>query len=605
MKKGYLIFVFLFQLGLCTNAQILTFEFAEIAGNEETIESNSNNPHIESSIISRGNGLNASANGDRFNATNWGIISIEQSISDENYMEFSITPNTGYEFSIDSIYFQFMRSNEGPIQMVFRSSEDNFGSNLDQIYAIADNTNQQTFTFTFSQTSNHEVIYRIYMYAESNAGSGGIGDKAGDDIIVYGSVAHINSSDQIIIARNCDPNSNYAPDRYAEIYNAGDLALDITGWKLENIQNNTVAFSWTFSGSIAAGETWVCARANATGQTISPDVTATWSGDSWNGTGGDGTVLKDASANIKDFAVLDGTASDNFENGQMKRKLDVVISSNSFNDDEWSYVATVSNANDLLPGEHGTVWANKNTNWGTDSNWDNLVPTETTDAFIVAGDDIPNLDVNGVSRNLTIKSGALLTVPAGKTLTVNGTLTNEAGTSGLVLKSDAAGASSLLHQTDDVSATVESYFADLNEYYLVSSPISNATANVFFGDYLAYWDEVNGVWMNIYDEETALTVGGGYSLKKVNDHTATYEGLLNNGDIEITGLNWTDQSATYGDGWNLIGNPFPSVLDFSKVDVSGTSIIAGASVWVHGSTNEGSYISYSQGTGVNEQARFI
>ena len=235
------------------------------------------------------------------------------------------------------------------------------------------------------------LTYMIYMYAESNIGKGGIGGDIGNDLILFGSVDQITPSDQIIITRNCDPDANYEADRYAEIYNAGGQDLDITGWTLENIQNNSVAFYWTFNGTIAAGETWVCARADATDQTINPDVTATWSGAGWNGKDGDGTILKDASGNIKDEAVKSGTTN-KIENKQMKRKLDVILSNFSFDPDEWVFTS-ITNANDLLPGEHGTVWANIDSNWGTDGNWDNLVPTETADAFIVAGSDIPNLNV--------------------------------------------------------------------------------------------------------------------------------------------------------------------------------------------------------------------
>jgi hypothetical protein len=581
---------------LASDIRILTFEFEGLDGDEETAISNFNESNLQSTDISRSIKLTPTSSEDQFAATSWGDVDIQTSVDDGRYMEFEIQPNAGYQFTVNHIYIRVKRSLSGTRGIAIRSSLDNFANNLDQEYAIADNEDAQEFLFSFSQTSMRSITYRIYMHAESNSGKGGIGGDIGNDIIVFGSVDQITPSDQIIIARNCDPDDNFEADRYAEIYNAGGADLDITGWTLENIQNNSVAFSWTFSGSIAAGETWVCARADATDQTISPDVTATWSGDSWNGKDGDGTILKDDLGNIKDNAVQSGTTN-KFEDKQMKRKLDVILSNSSFDPNEWVFTS-LTNANDLLPGEHGTVWANKNPNWGTDGNWDNLVPTETADAFIVAGADIPNLNVEGVCRNLTIKPGALLTVPAGKTLSVNGTLTNEAGINGLVLESDASGPSSLLHQTDGVPASVESYFIDLNEYYLVSSPISNATANVFFGDYLAYWDEVTGNWMNIYDETTALAIGGGYSLKKVNDHTATYQGLLNNGEETVSGL--TRTSGDYA-GWNLLGNPYPSVLDADGLSYS--NLDASVSVYPHSGSS--GYLAYSLGTGGSDEARYI
>ena len=79
------IFTFLLLfIGLFTSelgwGQILTFDFAGIAGNEATANSNSNNANLSSSTISRGAGLTALANGDRFNATDWAITSIANAI---------------------------------------------------------------------------------------------------------------------------------------------------------------------------------------------------------------------------------------------------------------------------------------------------------------------------------------------------------------------------------------------------------------------------------------------------------------------------------------------------------------------------------------------
>jgi len=203
-----LAFLLLFTLGISTNSwsQILTFEFASIAGDEATVGSNSNDANLSASTISRGAGLTASANADRFNATNWAETSIANAVTGDNYMEFTITPNSGYEFRVTSIYFQVERSSTGPRGIALRSSEDGYASNLDQEYAVADVTTDQTFTFTFTQNfTSSAVTYRIYMWAEGTSGSGGIGDASGDDIIVYGSTTanaeptnHISSYTTIV-----------------------------------------------------------------------------------------------------------------------------------------------------------------------------------------------------------------------------------------------------------------------------------------------------------------------------------------------------------------------------------------------------------------------
>jgi hypothetical protein len=170
--------------------QILTFNFDTLAGGEATANSNFNDPNLTASTISRGAGLTASANGGRFNATSWALTSIANAVTGNDYMEFTITPNVGYEFSVSSVVIRFQRSATGPSALVLRNSLDGYATNLDTQYAITDNTSTQTFTFTFSQANTATAVtYRLYAYAEAGTGTGGPGDDVvNDDIVVNGVV---------------------------------------------------------------------------------------------------------------------------------------------------------------------------------------------------------------------------------------------------------------------------------------------------------------------------------------------------------------------------------------------------------------------------------
>ena len=170
--------------------QILTFDFAGLAGNEATANSNTNNTNLTSSNISRGAGLTASTNGDRFNATDWAVSSIANAVTGNDYMQFTVTPNSGFQFSVSSIVFQIQRSSTGFTALALRSSVDGYASNLDAQKSITDNTSTQTVTFTFAQSnSSTAVTYRLYGFAEAGTGSGGPGDGIGNDITVNGSVS--------------------------------------------------------------------------------------------------------------------------------------------------------------------------------------------------------------------------------------------------------------------------------------------------------------------------------------------------------------------------------------------------------------------------------
>ena len=200
MKQNYffkvgLVLLFIFNISQSYGQDILTFDFSSLAGNEITASSNTNNSNLTTSTISRGAGLTASANSGRFNATNWSIGNIDTAITDEDYMEFTITPNPTFQFSVSSITVNVQRSGTGPGAITLRSSVDGYTNNLDSEKAITDNTSVQQFTFTFSQSdSTSPVTYRFYLHtAESTTGSGGF-EGTGNDIIVNGIVSSASSS---------------------------------------------------------------------------------------------------------------------------------------------------------------------------------------------------------------------------------------------------------------------------------------------------------------------------------------------------------------------------------------------------------------------------
>lgn len=160
----------------------------------------------------------------------------------------------------------------------------------------------------------------------------------------------VTNAQGLFISQNCDPKDNYAADRFAEIYNPTTASIDLTGWTLENVQAGAVAFTWTLSGTIASDEALICGNVDATAQTITPDFTATWVGNTWNGKGIDGTILKNASGDVVDYAVQ-ADATGTFENAEMVRNANVNTPTATFDASEWTFTA-VTNAVDATPGTH-------------------------------------------------------------------------------------------------------------------------------------------------------------------------------------------------------------------------------------------------------------
>ena len=404
-------------------------------------------------------------------------------------------------------------------------------------------------------------------------------------------------SQNVIIARNCDPNYNYSPDRFAEIYNAGNAAVNLTGWTLENIQGESVKFSWLLSGTINPGETKICGNANTTGQTITPDFTATWIGTSWNGTGGDGTVLKNTSGTVVDSAVQHD-ATGTFSNKEMKRKLTVTSPTATYDASQWVF-STVNDANDVFPGSHGTVFrtTTSGTLWGTANNWDDEVPTATVDAYIpvtvAAKADGPIASPN-VCNNLTIASGGSLSIPVNKALTVNGTLSIDASaTPGtLTVSSTSSGNGSLIVDgTVTGNATVQRYIAAYtagtgagNGWHEIGCPVQsmNITSSSSFypgtNDDLYKWDETatdGKNWRNYKASSFNFSAGEGYLVAHNGDITYSYTGTLNTSSVTINSLT----TGGTGNGWHLLGNPFPSAIKWKDGNWTLTNVGGVAEIW--------------------------
>jgi hypothetical protein len=191
-------------------------------------------------------------------------------------------------------------------------------------------------------------------------------------------------------------------------------------------------------------------------------------------------------------------------------------------------------------------------------------------------------------------------------------MANSAGVTGLVLKSDANGAGSLIHNTANVSATVESFMSTLDSYHFVASPVADALSEVFHYAWLYQWNEPTQYWDNIVATTVSILPGKGYSLVLSNvgggtpsqspNNPVIYTGILNNGlvgsDNNISNTDGTDASI---DGYNLVGNPYPSAIDWDATTGWTKTNVDNAIYFFK--TN--AYASYVNGTGTNGGSQYI
>lgn len=323
------------------------------------------------------------------------------------------------------------------------------------------------------------------------------------------------------------------------------------------------------------------------------------------------------------------------------------------------------------------VWTGTtSTDWFTASNWCGSVPVSTSDVVIGSGTaNMPVIASTGATcRNLTVNTGATLTIAGSNTLSVKGNVANSgtlAGTGTAVLNGTAAqtvtgtgvfknitlnnasgatlsGAvtvSGVLTLTAGTLASNGNLTVDLTTgqisgagsgsvsgnvtfkrsvssagYHYISSPIPGKTVadwndNVTISTgsqyrNLYYYDETiadpdNEIgWTAITSLSAPLASMKGYALyynsAATMDVTGTYTHAAVPANVTLTN---TVSSDVTSDGWNLIGNPYPSTLDWDAASGWTKTNINNAIYFWDPVNNR--YASYVAGVGTNGGTRYI
>lgn len=192
--------------------------------------------------------------------------------------------------------------------------------------------------------------------------------------------------------------------------------------------------------------------------------------------------------------------------------------------------------------------------------------------------DCPTCDV-------TVANGAELTIDAAKTynsITIAPTakLTNNSAltVSNIVIESDATGTGTIKGDVTG-TATVNQYLPGYRTWYL-SSPVAGASPTGM--NRIKYYDETTNTWSVASTETTPATLpfmlGKGYLVvPNVDVSNIRFEGTLNSGNVSI------DLTRSNGNGpkpgFNLIGNPYPSYMDWDLVNDANSSIMQTSTMW--------------------------
>lgn len=245
----------------------------------------------------------------------------------------------------------------------------------------------------------------------------------------------------------------------------------------------------------------------------------------------------------------------------------------------------------------GTV----SSNWNVSGNWeDGTVPTASDDVLIsstASNQPRVTLDVStpAVCRDLTIQSGAILTINAGKGLTVSGDVDNQ-GT--LLVKANAAAIGSFLNTgslSGGGSYQMEQYLSGSGGstpdgiFYYVGSPVVGAdveTYDIASGNKVWTADESSQSYIQQTVGSTVLEAAKGYAVRMGVTGDVTFDGTsFNTGAQSATGLTRTGITES-NRGYNLVSNPYPSTIDWNELSKTNLS----NSIWFR--TNQGGTMTF-------------
>jgi len=188
-----------------------------------------------------------------------------------------------------------------------------------------------------------------------------------------------------------------------------------------------------------------------------------------------------------------------------------------------------------------------------------------TDCDITVSNNVQlTIDQTQTIKSITVAPGAKLTLNTGNTLTA---------TNGITLQSDATGTATILNSgTYSGNITAQQYLGSARNWY-VSSPVTNATSPANnITRYYEYVEAGNNADLSVTGSTAywkglstgnSMAIGKGYIAQASAGTTVSFSGTPNNGDITTT-FDLTRDDAK-GKGFNLVGNPYPSFIDWSLV----------------------------------------
>ena len=408
-------------------------------------------------------------------------------------------------------------------------------------------------------------------------------------------------------------NGPESPDdtiEFIEIYNADTTTVFLEGYYF----SQGVSFTFPVDATINSGE-FIIITNNASVFSGSGYQVFEWVNDSLSNTG-EAIEMNNpggSQVDIVDFSDSWGNqAPDGFG-----PSLELINPANENNlEESWraSYFnggtpGTNNSSPPALAEWQGGVPGAENS-WAVPGNWVNDTSAGfSTDMIISTGNtSLLTIDGNFNCHDLNVNPGGMFTIESQGGLTVHGNLT---------LQSDSTGTASVVLVDTNAMLNVEGI--SIIEQYLsgglvrdpvdalyhyVSLPVTTGvTGNVFPGGaFVRRYNEPLQLWENLSSPDTLMRMVGYNVWLEGGTENVTFEGVLNNGDLYLEGLTFTgpgipNYNPTYA-GYHLIGNPYPSAIDWDHQNITKTNLDNAIYFW---NPLYGGYSTYVDGVGNNPE----
>lgn len=208
------------------------------------------------------------------------------------------------------------------------------------------------------------------------------------------------------------------------------------------------------------------------------------------------------------------------------------------------------------------------------------------DSMLVQLGEVENVEITN-SINVLLSNTSIIN----RKLTLSNGYFNSNGYS-LTLKSNPQGSALVVDNGGDFlgNLTIQKYLNNIMGYHFICSPFSNVTINELGDDFplnlntvypnIYYYDETDTSsnsddgWLAPINTNHQMGIGEGYScwFNAISGTTLDMTGNINSGPMTIslthTPNSTIDTSSCPPEGWNLIGNPYPSPLNFDLLLLS-------------------------------------